>query len=172
VYESGSPKIFARVSIWSGGAFPSRFFSTKEGLDCGTSPLSPRVETWCPFKLLTGFSVRAGPRFPFDRDPTEVGSDRPLTLDDRFSRVTKVVRPSPMARCLFLIKYLGPVFIKTQTWIEESHMVLDATRYWLLVCHSSFHPSLCWLGATIETPPQGQPTNSRARFGPYANDAA
>jgi hypothetical protein len=65
------------------------------------------------FELLTGFLVRAGPRFPFNRDPMEVASDRPLTLDDWFSRVTKVVRLSPVARCLFLIKYPGPVFIKT-----------------------------------------------------------
>jgi hypothetical protein len=141
-------------------------------LDSGTSSLSPRVETSCPFELLTSFSVRAGPRFPFDRDPTEVASDRPLTLDDRFSRVTRVVRPSPTARCLFSIKYPGPVFIKTRTWIEESHMVLGATGYWPLVCHSSFHYSLCWLGATIETPPQGQPTNSETGFGPCADDAA
>jgi hypothetical protein len=136
------------------------------------SSLSPRVKTWCPFELLTGFSVRAGPRFPFDRDPTEVASDRPQTLDDWFSRVTRVVQPSPVAHCLFLIKYPGPVFIKTQTWIEESHMVLGATGYCPLVCPSSFHPSLYWLGATVETPPQGQPTNSRARFGLCANDAA
>jgi hypothetical protein len=141
-------------------------------LDSGTSSLSPRVKTWCPFELLMGFLVRAGARFPFDRDPTEVASDRPLTLDDRFSRVTRVVRPSPMAHCLFSIKYPGPVFIKTQTWIEESHMVLGANRYWPLVCHSSFHPSLCWLGATIKTPTQGQPTNSKTGFGPCANDAA
>jgi hypothetical protein len=59
-----------------------------------------------------------------------------------------------MAHCLFLIKYFGPVFIKTRTWIEESHMVLGATGYWPLVCHSSFHPSLCWLIAAVETPSQ------------------
>jgi hypothetical protein len=53
------------------------------------------------FELLMGFSVRAGPRFPFDRDPMEVASDRPLTLDDWFSRVTRVVQPSSVARCLF-----------------------------------------------------------------------
>jgi hypothetical protein len=57
-------------------AFPSHFFfAKKEGLDSGTSSLLPRVETWCPFELLMGFSVRAGPWFPFDRDPTEVASD-------------------------------------------------------------------------------------------------
>jgi hypothetical protein len=141
-------------------------------LDSATSSLSPRVKMWCPFELRTSFSVQAGPWFPFIRDPMEVASDRPLALDDWFSRVTRAVRPSPVAHCLLLIKYPGPVFIKTRTWIEESHMVLGATRYWTLVCHSSFHPSLCWLGATIRTPSQGQPTNSRARFGPCANDAA
>jgi hypothetical protein len=81
-------------------------------------------------------------------------------------------RPSPVAHCLFSIKYPGPVFIKTRTWIKESHMVLGATGYWPLVCHSSFHPSLCWLGASVETPSRGQPTNSRVRFGPCANDVA
>jgi hypothetical protein len=146
-------------------------FYKEGGLDSGTSSLSSRVKTWCPFELLMSFSVRAGPWFPFNRDPTEVASDRPLTLNDWFNRVTRVIRPSPMARCLFLIKYPRPVFIKTRTWIEESHMVLGATRYWPLVCHSSFHPSLYWLGATVETPSQGQPMNSRARFGPCANDA-
>jgi hypothetical protein len=118
-----------RRSGQEANAFPSRFFSTKEGLYNGASSLSPRVKTWCPFELLTGFSVQAGPRFPFDRDPMEVASDRPLTLDDWFSRVTRVVRPSSAARCLFPIKYPGPVFIKTRTWIKESHMVLGATGY-------------------------------------------
>jgi hypothetical protein len=96
---------------------------------------------------------------------------RPLALDDCFNRITRAIRPSLEDRCLFLIKYPRPVFIKTWTWIEESHMVLGATEYWPLVCHSSFHPSLCWLRATVETPSQGQPTNSRARFGLCTNDA-